>query len=188
MRKHFVRAGAAVLALAFIVAAAFAAVYLARKSRTAKYADLYSPVIERECEANSLDESLLRAVIYCESGYDASAVSSVGARGLMQLTEETFDWIAWRLGETDEYSYDDVFDPELNVRYGAYLLRYLLDLFDGQEQTALAAYHAGVSCVKGWLSDTAYSADGITLDRIPYEDTASYVSWVTKTKNKYMTN
>ena len=188
MRKHLVRAGAVVLILAFITAAAFAAAYLTRKSRTAKYADEYSPVIERECKANNLEESLLRAVIYCESGYDANAVSSVGARGLMQLTEETFDWIAWRLGEEDEHSYDDVFEPDLNVRYGAYLLRYLLDTFDGQEQTALAAYHAGVSCVKGWLSDTAYSADGITLDRIPYKDTESYVSWVTKTKNKYATN
>ena len=102
----------------------------------------------------------------------------------MQITEETFEWIRWRLDEQDEVEYDDVFDPETNIRYGVYLLSYLLDHFENEE-AAVAAYHAGLNCVDGWLKNENYSSDGITLKEIPYRDTAYYVSQVLRTKEIY---
>jgi soluble lytic murein transglycosylase len=100
----------------------------------------------------------------------------------MQLTEETFDWVGWRLGE--ETAFDDAFDPQTNLRYGVYLLSYLLELFE-DEETALAAYHAGAGIVQRWLSDERYSADGRTLTEIPYADTAQYVPRVIQAKKTY---
>ena len=69
--------------------------------------------------------------------------------------------------------------------YGAYLLRWLIDSFDGETPTAIAAYHAGVNVVRGWLENPAYSSDGKTLDKIPYQDTAAYVPKVLRVLESY---
>lgn len=144
----------------------------------------YSDIIGEQCDERGIDPILVCSIIKCESGFDPNAVSSIGARGLMQITEETFEWIRWRLDEQDEVEYDDVFDPETNIRYGVYLLSYLLDHFENEE-AAVAAYHAGLNCVDGWLKDENYSSDGKTLKEIPYRDTAHYVSQVSRTKEIY---
>lgn len=158
--------------------------FAAHAAARAAYPRDYAAMIEEQSERQGLDPMLLYAVVRCESSFRADAVSSIGARGLMQLTEETFDWVRWRLGEEEVTVYDDAFDPETNLRYGAYLLSYLLEKFGGEE-TALAAYHAGAGIVGRWLSEGEYSADGKTLDHIPYGDTAQYVPRVLRTKEIY---
>ena len=98
-----------------------------------------------------LDPALLAAVIYAESKFHANAKSSSGAIGLMQLLPSTADGIALHTGGTN-FQPDDLYNPEINVRYGAWYLRHLLDKYD-DERAALAAYNAGQDNVDRWLAD-----------------------------------
>ena len=150
---------------------------------TALYPLQYEELIDRYSKENGLSPAFVYGVIHTESRFRADAVSPIGARGLMQITEETFEWTQWRMGDTVT-AYDDLFDPETNIRYGTRLLSLLLDEFGGEAE-ALAAYHAGWGSVKRWLSDAEHSADGIVLDNIPFTDTAWYVPKVLKTAGVY---
>ena len=113
-----------------------------------RYPLRYEMIVRGHAENYDLDPSLLAAVIYTESRFDAKATSSAGAIGLMQLLPETARGIAVRTGG-DAFVVDDLYVPELNVRYGAWYLRNLLDRY-GDERTALAAYHAGQGNVDRW--------------------------------------
>jgi len=177
--------GAALFLLAVSVPVCLFLAWGTRAVREQTYPLEYADIIEKAAGENDLDETLLRAVIWCESGYRPDAVSPIGARGLMQLTEDTFNWVRWRLDEEEKTTFEDAFDPEVNIKYGAYLLRWLLDTFDGETETALAAYHAGANVVRGWLADPDCSADGKTLDNIPYRDTAQYVPRVLRAQRAY---
>lgn len=144
---------------------------------------MYSEYVEKYSAEYGLDKYIIYSVIKTESSFDPEAVSSVGARGLMQIMEETFDWIKFRLGDGDEVTYDDMFDPEMNIRYGAYLYDYLLSYF-GHEDLASAAYNSGIGTVSGWLENEEYSDDGETLKVIPTGTAAHYVN---KINNAYST-
>ncbi|MEG2204752.1 MAG: lytic transglycosylase domain-containing protein, partial [Oscillospiraceae bacterium] len=98
----------------------------------------YREQVERTSAENGLDPALIFAVIRSESGFRTRAVSPIGARGLMQITEETFEWAKWRMGDKTTV-YDDLFEPEVNIRYGGYILSLLLGEFVSTD-TALAAY------------------------------------------------
>lgn len=148
------------------------------------YPKKYADEIASLSEEFGVDESLIYAVVCCESGFDPDAVSAVGAKGLMQLTPAAFEWTQTKLdGET---TYDDsaLFDPEVNLRYGVYLLKLHLEEF-GSPEVALAAYHAGRGRVNEWLADSELSPDGENLAAIPYADTSSYVQNVIKTERIY---
>lgn len=132
-----------------------------------------------------LEPAHVAAVILCESSYDPNAVSAVGARGLMQIMPDTGEWIAGKLGESESYSSDRLFEPELNIRYGCWYLSYLKDRFDGDMRKVTAAYHAGDNRVRQWLEDEAYSTDGQTLDTIPYKETNKYVKRVLAAYERY---
>lgn len=146
----------------------------------------YSEYVEKYSKEYSVDKFLVYAVIKTESGFRPDAVSSVGARGLMQITEVTFDWIKFRLGD-DENEFYDMYDPEVNIRYGCWFLGFLCDEFgSGNIRTVAAAYHAGRGKVNEWLDNKDYSSDGVHLDSIPGRDTAHYVSKVTRAVDKYI--
>lgn len=142
----------------------------------------YTELVEANADEFGIEKELLYALIKTESGFDKNAVSSVGAKGLTQITPDTFQWLQTKTGET--YGEDALFEPEISVYYGAYFLRMLLDEF-GDTETALAAYHAGRGKVNEWLADPRYSADGETLDKIPYEDTSGYVKKVVRNCEHY---
>ena len=144
----------------------------------------YTDVVEASADEFRLPPELVYAVILTESSFDADAVSSAGAKGLMQLTDDTNEWVAWRLGEESEPS--RIFEPGLNIRRGCYLLSYLYERFGGWNE-ALAAYNAGVGRVDGWLDDLLYSSDQKTLivDKLPIEETRSYIAKVLKSAEKY---
>ncbi len=143
----------------------------------------YENYVIRYAAQNNIDKHLVYAVIKTESSFDPTAVSNVGARGLMQITEPTFDWIKFKLGDK-ETIYHDMFDPKTNIEYGSYLLGYLYDEF-GNVETAMAAYHAGRGQVNEWLSDKDISSDGVHLDHIPIPDTAHYVDKIVKALKTY---
>ena len=108
----------------------------------------YPQIVRGHAENYDLEPALLAAVIYTESKFDADARSASGAIGLMQLLPDTALGIAQRTGGTS-FHVDDLLDPELNIRYGSWYLRHLLDKY-GDDETALAAYNAGQTNVDRW--------------------------------------
>ncbi|MGI6403007.1 MAG: lytic transglycosylase domain-containing protein [Oscillospiraceae bacterium] len=150
----------------------------------AAYPVHYRETVLACAEERGLAPELVFAVIHCESGFDHQAVSYVEARGLMQITEDTFEWARWRMGDDGDRTFGDMFVPETNIRYGTAILHLLMEEFKG-EREVLAAYHAGWGSVKGWLAKEEYSRDGYTLDHIPFGDTRAYVTKVLETKKIY---
>ena len=116
------------------------------------------------------------AVILRESSYDPHAVSSVGARGLMQLMPDTFEQVRAALRENTAFS--DMYDPETNIRYGCWYLGYLSRIFDGDPIEIACAYHAGPNNVKLWIMNYAADQQNLRLEEIPMEDTRYYAGKV----------
>lgn len=146
------------------------------------YPKKYSEYVEMYASEFGISETLLYSVIHTESGFDPDSVSSADARGLTQITEDTFDWLLMKSGE--DYTFDDLFTPEISIKYGAYFLSILQEEFAITE-TVVAAYHAGRGNVLSWLSNPEYSDDGINLKNIPISDTAHYVNKVMSAMDNY---
>lgn len=142
----------------------------------------YSSLVDKYTEEFGVDKAFVYAVIRTESSFKPDAESNVGARGLMQLTQSAFDWVQMKSGFEGEF--DDMYDPETNVKYGVYMLKLLLDEFK-TESNALCAYHAGWGVTKEWLSDREISPDLKNVENIPYSDTAWYVKTVLKARDVY---
>lgn len=146
----------------------------------------YAGLITQYALAQDLDPALVSAVILCESSFDPLAESRVGARGLMQLMEDTAGWVAHKLDEDDvSYSFDRLYDAETNIRFGTWYLGYLSRRFSGDATKIVCAYHAGQGNVDAWLANPKYSSDGVTLDVIPTQDTAAYASRVLRARDVY---
>ncbi len=144
----------------------------------------YEDIIYEMSEEYAITPSLIAAVICVESHFQPEATSHAGAIGLMQLTPETFTWAQVRAGITDTADETALTDPQTNIRYGTFTLKLLYEMFE-DETAALAAYNAGQGTVSKWLANTQYSADGIHLDKIPYEETAMYVKRVKSAQTIY---
>ncbi len=149
----------------------------------AKYPLEYEELIVKYADEYGLDPYFVAAVINTESGFDAQAVSSAGAMGLMQVMPETGEWIAGKL-EIGTFWADMLLDPETNIEMGCWYLGFLKERFPN-EATVMAAYNAGHGKVQEWLSDAQYSADGAALDSIPFKETDNYVKKVTKAYEEY---
>ena len=134
----------------------------------------YGDIVRAEAARNRLDAALVAAVIYEESRFRPHALSNVGAMGLMQLQPATAETIARRTGGTD-FRVSDLYDPGVNIRYGTWYLRQLIDKY-GDERLALAAYNAGESRVDSWLQ----AGKGIATS-----DVRGYVNGVESTKTVY---
>jgi dephospho-CoA kinase len=129
----------------------------------------------------NLSPALVSSVIRNESSFRPTVESSVGARGLMQLMPETAEWIAHKL-KVDNYSFEQLYDPETNILFGCWYLNYLSTLFHGDPVCVVCAYHAGQGEIKSWLSNPAVSSDGLTMsvDRLPDGPTKTYAGRVTR--------
>lgn len=182
--------GVRVLLILFIcllaaAAAAFGVMLGVDRYEKSTYPLKYSEYVERFSSEYGLDKYMVYAFIVTESGFDPESVSYLGARGLMQIMPETFEWIRYRLDEENdpEMIYDKMFDPKENIRYGCYLLSYLSDEFGGLTEIA-AAYHAGAGSVSSWLENPQYSQNGRLTD-IPNADTAHYTDKIQNAYNVY---
>jgi soluble lytic murein transglycosylase len=129
--------------LLLVVVAAGAAVFVAEPDwyLRARYPLRYEHIVRGHADNYRLDPTLVAAVIYQESKFRPNARSSQGAVGLMQLLPETAKGIATRTGGS-AFQVDDLLDPEINIRYGSWYLRHLLDKY-GSEERALTAYNGG---------------------------------------------
>lgn len=148
------------------------------------YPQKYSEYIEKYSAQFGVDEAFVYSVVKCESSFKPDAVSNIGARGLMQLTKDTFEWVRMKIGDDESLSYNAMFDAETNIRYGVFLLSKLKAEFS-DNSTTLCAYHAGRGITNKWLKTAEYSSDGIVVDHIPYSDTNAYVKRVLKTLEIY---
>ncbi len=124
----------------------------------------HEDVIRQQSREKDVDAALIAAVIYAESKF-SDRTSSAGARGLMQITPEAANDIERHSGGTT-FKLEDLGDPEINIRYGTYLLRELLDRYDGDVVAALAAYNAGPANVDEW-GGSDLTVDGDPLPRNP---------------------
>lgn len=144
----------------------------------------YESTVFQYAKEFKISPALVFAVIKNESSFDPQAVSSIGAIGLMQITEETFDFIKLRLKDTTEIVYNDLFNPTLNIKYGTALLSILYKEFK-TFPNVLCAYHAGWGSMKKWLANDEYTPDGENIQTIPFGDTAIYVERVLKAFEMY---
>lgn len=144
----------------------------------------YESEIAALSEEFGVEESLVYAVVDCESGFRTDVTSDAGAVGLMQLTPDAFSWVQKKIDGAVTMDAAALTDPAVNLRYGVALLSLHLQEF-GTVGEALAAYHAGRGQVNEWLADPALSPDGKTLSSIPFGDTRSYVDKVVKTREYY---
>lgn len=135
----------------------------------------HEQAIRETAARKRLDPALVAAVIYQESGFRETVVSESGAIGLMQVTPGTAEDIARRTGAVC-FETGDLEDPEINIRYGSDQLSYLLELYDGDEAAALAAYHAGPGNVDRWLREAG--VDELALADIGFAETRAYVERV----------
>jgi soluble lytic murein transglycosylase len=149
------------------------------------YPKKYSEYVREYSAEYNIAENLVYAVIKTESSFNPDAESNAGARGLMQIMKDTFDWIKYKLKDKSSVSYDDMYDAETNIKYGCYFLGYLNGLYGGDIVCISAAYHAGSGSVTSWLNNRQYSDDGKTLKKIPIADTEHYVYKIEKAYKIY---
>jgi soluble lytic murein transglycosylase len=168
-----------VLSLVVVLAAVGAGFTYVQQTKPGWYERLryplsYEHIVVGHAENYDLDAALLAAVIYRESKFDADARSSSGAIGLMQLLPATAKGIAVHTGGS-RFRVEDLYDPEINVRYGAFYLRRLLTKY-GDTRLALAAYNAGQANVDAWLAEGK---------DIAFAETREYVDAVLELRDIY---
>ncbi|HET8565396.1 MAG TPA: lytic transglycosylase domain-containing protein [Solirubrobacterales bacterium] len=137
----------------------------------------HEDVIRQQAREKDVDAALIAAVIYSESKF-SDQESSAGARGLMQITPEAARFIEKQSGGTT-FNLNDLSDPEINIRYGTFLLRELLDRYDGDEAAALAAYNAGPGNADKW------GGSDLNVEDIPFPETRAYVEEVLEKQREY---
>lgn len=146
----------------------------------------YEREVYRWAEEYQLDPYLIFAVIRTESGFDPKAQSSAGAIGLMQMTEDTFEWLCGKIAPQEELVFDDLYTPDTSIRFGAYFISYCLARYENDVATAAAAYHSGTGAVDKLLMEEKYSTDGIRLSNFPYGATGHYVDKIQRSYQKYL--
>jgi len=140
-------------------------------------------VIRRQATQKHLDPALIAAVIYAETKFDPRP-STAGAEGLMQILPDTAYFIAHLSGGVG-FTAGDLATPSINVAYGSYYLRYLLDRYHGSELLALAAYNGGLSNVDSWVAQAGAAGRRMTAAEIPFAETRAYVQRVLAAQQAY---
>ncbi len=179
-----IQRGLAVLLILAAIGAALFAVFQDKINRL-EYPIEYAEYVTYYADKYEIDPLMLYAFIRTESNFDPMADSDAGARGLMQITEVTFDWIKSKIAPTEDLTFEDLYDPETNIRFGSYFVSYCLLRYQDDLATAAAAYHSGWGTVDDLLAQEQYSADGKTLDHYPYPQMRLYVKKITSSYQHY---
>ncbi len=176
-RRHLVLGGA-VLAIGIVAGVLLGLVGTVDRALQELTLPLHhEDVIRQQSREKDVDAALIAGVIYAESKF-SDRTSSAGARGLMQITPEAARDIERHSGGTT-FTLHDLSDPEINIRYGTFLLRELLNRYDGDLVAALAAYNAGPANVDNW------GGGDLTLDGIRFPETRAYVEEVLDKRRAY---
>ncbi len=138
----------------------------------------HEDIIRQQAKEKGVDAALIAAVIDTESKFAATAESGAGARGLMQITPEAAKDIARHSGATTFHT-SDLSNPEINIKYGTYLLAERIESYNGNVAAALASYNAGPGPVEKW------GGDHLKVDNITYPETRAYVELVLERQKEY---
>lgn len=176
-RRRFLALGAVAALIGVFVAAVIVSGLFDHALKELTLPLRHEDVIRQQADEKGVDAALIAAVIYSESKF-SDQTSSAGARGLMQITPEAAEYIEKQSGGTT-FRLSDLSDPELNIRYGTFLLRELLDRYDGDEAAALAAYNAGPGNADKW------GGADLMVEDIPFPETRAYVEEVLEKREEY---
>ena len=178
----------AIAAMAIIIAVLISGAFLLKKANSVYTENSYPLKYEKEIDAASkkygVDKALIYGVIKTESNFVPDARSSAGALGLMQLMPDTFEWLQTYYKDENDYTFEDLADPAINIDYGAELLSILSKRYENEE-TMLCAYNGGLGNVDKWLDNKDYSDDGKTLKVVPFSETDKYRKLVEQNKSIY---
>ncbi len=146
----------------------------------------HDDIIRQQAREKGVDAAMIAAVIYEESRF-RDRTSRAGARGLMQITPHTARFIARRSGGV--YFHErDLATPQINISYGTYYLRYLLDRYEGDDELAIAAYNAGETNLDRWLRRAGGPEAFDAVRDIPFPETREYVKGVLERREEYREN
>src|SRR5829696_8061420 len=144
----------------------------------------HEDIIRQQAADKGLDPALIAGVIYTESRF-RDQTSRAGAKGLMQILPSTADDIARKSGGT-AFVQGDLADPQVNISYGSFYLRYLLKRYGGNEVLAIAAYNAGEGRVDRWIFNARHEGEEFDhLRHIPFPETRHYVEQVLDMRGRY---
>jgi soluble lytic murein transglycosylase len=143
----------------------------------------HEDIIRQQAREKNLDPALIAAMIYQESKFE-DRTSSAGAKGLMQILPGTAQFIARKSGGT-AFQLRDLATPQINIAYGSWYLRYLIDRYGGNETLAVAAYNAGEHNVDTWVSRAGGGSSFDPSADIPFPETRNYVASVMDHRKQY---
>jgi soluble lytic murein transglycosylase len=143
----------------------------------------YSSIIRQQAAAKHLSPALVAGVIYAETKFDPRT-SPAGAVGLMQIEPATALFLAKRSGATS-FNTSDLNHPAVNIAYGCYYLRYLLNEYHGKVMLALAAYNGGETNVDRWVANARSQGHLLAISDIPFPETRDYVTRVLNAQERY---
>jgi len=175
-RRRILAVGAAVLAGA-VIGLVLSRLDIEEAIREVTLPLRHDDIIRQQAAEKDVPADLIAAVIYAESRF-REQTSAAGARGLMQITPQTANVIE-ELSGGQTFVLEDLSDPDINIRYGTFYLRYLLDRYGDNEIAALAAYNAGEGHVDEW------GGAGLDLDDIAFAETREYVEEVLAKRDEY---
>jgi len=181
MTRRSLRATIAIAVTAILVG--FVALDLNQASRMHGLPLSDASIIREQASAKHLDPALIAAVIYAETKFNPST-SPAGAEGLMQILPATAFFLA-HLSGGYQFTASDLATPRINLAYGSYYLRYLLDHYSGNEMLAVAAYNGGLANVDRWLAQAHASGRVLTASSIPFPETREYVRRVLAARRDY---
>jgi soluble lytic murein transglycosylase len=181
MRRDRLGRGAAAAAVVIVIGVVALSVH--QEARKLALPLTHAGLIREQAQAKHLDPALIAAVIYAESKFEPHP-SSAGAQGLMQILPETAYYLAHLSGGT-RFTASDLATPQVNVAYGSYYLRYLLDHYGGNELLAVAAYNGGLANVDSWVSKAHAEGHELEAAAIPFPETREYVQRVLSAQQAY---
>ncbi|HEX5193255.1 MAG TPA: lytic transglycosylase domain-containing protein [Solirubrobacteraceae bacterium] len=185
-RRRRIRRGALVLVAMAIVGVVVVLTAPIAKKAVKELTTLplsHASIIRQQAADKHLSPALVAGVIYAETKFDART-SPAGAVGLMQIEPQTALFLAKRSGATT-FTPSDLNTPSVNIAYGCYYLRYLLDEYHGSRVLALAAYNGGETNVNRWEAQAEAKGRALTISAIPFPETRDYVSRVLNAAEQY---
>jgi soluble lytic murein transglycosylase len=178
-RAVLVAAGIAILVVAVVLALPLFRKAVKEFTLPLQHAD----IIRQQAAQKHLDPALVAGVIYAETKFDPRP-SAAGAQGLMQILPQTAEFLAHRSG-AKTFTVADLATPEVNIAYGTYYMRYLLDEYGERVVPALAAYNGGEANVSHWLAQARARGHRFSVRDVPFPETRAYVERVLRAQRDY---